>query len=819
VSEAATARRPVAAVSVSLALAVCTSLALAVWTSLALAASAHAASAPRVSVFPIPGSRFNLPATQITFRGVAPGAIGPIAVSGSKTGAHSGTLEEDSDNQGASFIPVRPFAPGETVTVVTGLRVIRETAGRFRFRIAHPAPQPPPAALPRVPAGRNGVQHFRSRPDLLPPSIRVTQNAAPASDGDIFLAPQFGPAQDGPMILDPSGNLVWFQPTALSSRTLTTDFRVQNLYGQSVLTWWQGSTNAGSGRGVGVIFNRNYQVQRVVKAGNGLQMDLHEFLLTPQGLAYVIAVSPVRLPGIARSVMDCVVQEIDLKTGLVLFEWHALDHIGLGDSYVYGPKQPGRILDPYHINSVALDPDGSLIISARNTSTIYDVNHNSGAIVWRLGGKHSSFTMGAGTTTAFQHNAQVQPDGTITSFDDGAGPPLTHKYSRAIRVSLNLKRKTATLVRQYNHSPPISADFEGGVQVLPGGEVFVGWGQQPYFSQFSSAGRQDFDAHFISLTSSYRAYRLPWSAQPPTTPALAAVPHANGSVTVYGSWNGATDVGGWRVLAGPSASALTSLRSSAKRGFESAVTVDSGQPDFALQALGASGQVLATSSVAATPPRIAVYGASAFVSPSALGGVPASCLAAHPCSIVTSVSSGRTLLARSGRQQLGANSGGVLYFRLSPTGRRMLARARHHRLPVQVTAQDSSGIRSTTDLNLIPFRTSGTGPPRRLAPAAELQIVGATDFVSSTGVGGVLASCQSAQTCTVATTVAVGSTVIARTGPERLGAGELGYLIFSLTSQGRSMLAHARGHQLGAHVTLAEGATIASGDIALVPFS
>ncbi len=440
-------------------------------------------------------------------------------------------------------------------------------------------------------------------------------------------------------------------------------------------------------------------------------------------------------------------------------------------------------------------------------------------IEWRLGGKHSSFKMGRGTSTAFQHNAQVQPDGTITTFDDGAGPPLTHKYSRAIRVSLDLKRKTATLVKQYNHSPPISADFEGGVQTLPSGEVFVGWGQQPYFSEYDSAGRQDFDAHFISPTSSYRAYRLPWSAQPPTTPAVAAVPHANGSVTVYGSWNGAADVAGWRVLAGPSPSALTSIRSSPKHRFESAITVNSGQPDFALQALGSAGQVLATSAVAATPARIAVYGGSAFVSPSALGGVPVSCLADHPCSIVISVSSGRTLLARSGPQPLGAHSSGVLYFRLSPSARRILARARNHRLPVQVTAQDSSGIKSTTTLNLIPFRTSGTGPPRRLAPTASLQVLGATDFVSSTGVGGVLASCQSAQTCTVTTTLSVGGTVIGHTGPERVGANELGYLIFSLTSQGRSLLAHARGHQLGAHVTISQGATTASGDIALVPFS
>ena len=229
------------------------------------------------------------------------------------------------------------------------------------------------------------------------------------------------------MIFDPSGNLVWFRPKPLSSKILTTDFRAQTLYGQPVLTWWQGYINSGSGRGEGVIVDRAYHVQQVVQAGNGLQMDLHEFLITPGGQAYVMAASPVWLPGLKRPVMDSVVQEIDLRTSLVLFSWHALDHIPLSESYVFGPKASGHILDPYHLNSIALDRDGNLILSARNTSAVYKVDRNSGAIIWRLGGKHSSFKMGRGTSTAFQHNAVVQPDGTITIFDDGAGPPKVHR--------------------------------------------------------------------------------------------------------------------------------------------------------------------------------------------------------------------------------------------------------------------------------------------------------------------------------------------------------------------------------------------------------
>jgi hypothetical protein len=784
---------------------------------LSIAALAPAASA-QVSVFPLPGSRYAMPATQITFRNVSPGAIGAVSVTGSRSGVHTGALRADSDGQGASFLLTKPFTRGETVTVSTALGVLGGTNGSFSFRIATPAAPITPMVLPQAPTGSNGVQRLRSRPDLVPPSITVTKNSAPASEGDIFLAPQFGPVQNGPMIVDPSGNVVWFQPTPVSSKTLTTDFRVQSLRGQSVLTWWQGYTNAGTGSGEGVIFDRNYHLQKIVRAGNGVQMDLHEFLVTPQGQAYVIAAVPVWLPGWARPVMDSVVQEIDIQTGLVLFSWNALDHINLNESYLFGPKQAGHFLDPYHVNSIALDADGNLIVSARNTSAVYKIDHDTGAIIWRLGGKRSSFKMGPGTTTAFQHNAVVQPDGTITIFDDGAGPPKVHPASRGVRIALDANTMSATLVKQYNHTPATSAAFEGGVQALAGGETFVGWGQQPYFSEYNAAGQQDYDARFTAFTSSYRAYRFPWSAQPATTPALAIVTGSDGTMTPYASWNGATTVAGWRVLAGPRPTSLAAVRSVPKRRFESAIAVHSGEPYFSVQALSSTGHVLATSRVIGTAPHLAIYGRSAFISPSALGGVPVSCLATHPCSIVTSVTAGRTLLARSGRERLAAGSGGVLYFRLSPAARSMLAHAHGGRLPVQITTQDSSGPKTTASLNLIAFHTSGSGPRRDLTPSRTLRIVGATDFVSENGLGGLLTACLTTTTCTVRTTVSAGRTVIARTGPETIGAGELGYVIFSPTSAGRSLLAHTAGGQLAAHITVTDNRTTTAGDIALVPF-
>ena len=307
------------------------------------------------------------------------------------------------------------------------------------------------------------------------------------------------------------------------------DFRVQDLYGQPVLTWWQGVRNTGLGesRGVGVIVNRRYRRIATVRAANGLDAGSHEFLVTSQGDAYITASSPVRLPVSRNPTIDSVVQEIDIKTGLVLFEWHALDHVPLSASWVSAASAGGSF-DPYHVNSISLDRDGNLLVSMRNTSAVYEIDHRSGRVLWTLGGKRSSFKMGQGTRTFYQHDAVRQPDGTITIFDNGGGPPFMHPQARGIRERLDVGKMTATLVAQYTHSPRLYASVEGGVQVLPDGNVFIGWGAQHFFSEYSPSGQQIFDAQFKSPIASYRAYRFVWDGQPSTRPAVALSARAGG---------------------------------------------------------------------------------------------------------------------------------------------------------------------------------------------------------------------------------------------------------------------------------------------------
>lgn len=567
---------------------------------LCLPAAAFAAPPP-VSVFPVPGAGVASPSTQITFRGVPTAQLqqSVIQVNGSRSGSHTGPVLGDSDGDGGSFVPAKPFTEGELVTVSTSLDVLGAVNGRFQFRVAHPAGGAPLIHWPPASRVPGDVQTFRSRADLVPSAVSIGTHARGTAPGDIFLAPQFGPVQDGPMILDGSGNLVWFK--RLPGADSASDFRVQSYAGKPVLTWWQGGVAAGTGVGEDVITDTTYRQIAVVHAGNGLSADLHEFELTSRGTALLTAYYPVYLDtssvhGPKRQIVfDSVAQEIDVSTGLVLFQWDSLDHVPLSDTYQSLPKHSTSPFDYFHVNSIEPDRDGSLIISARDTWAAYKVDKQAGAVIWRLGGRHSSFRLAPGVSWAFQHDVRVRANNDlfVTLFDDGAGPPKVHGNSRGIKLILNLGRMTARQVAQHVHTPQVSANFEGNFQQLPNRDDFIGWGQQPYFSEYDPRGRLVFDGHFVDFVASYRAYRFPWTGVPRTSPAVAASNSAR-TTTVYASWNGATNVSGWRVIGGPSPTALKAVRQGPARGFETAIRV-SPERYVAVEALDTAGHIMRTS--------------------------------------------------------------------------------------------------------------------------------------------------------------------------------------------------------------------------------
>lgn len=558
-----------------------------------------------VTVSPAPDTRDASHVTQISFLDVPASEIANVAVVGSRSGSHSGRLAAYSQGDGASFLPAKPFAQGEVVTVHALLRRGASTTPfAWRFTIAavdsasrslETPPGPPPRANP------SDFQHFVSRPDLKPPAVAVTTNTGSQAPGDMLLAPYAGPGQYGPMILDNAGKLLWFK--AVPSGERAADLRLQEYGGRPVLTWWQDPLVAAGRSDAGIVIaDSAYKDLAIVRAGNGYQPDLHAFEITPSGTALFTVYDAVRCNLRAYggpsdgAVADTLVQELDLKTGLVRFEWHALDHVALADSYL--PVRPGGSptspWDFFHVNAVS-QHGSDLLVDSRNTSAAYDVNSRGGQIVWTLGGKHSSFAMGPGASPAYQHDAREQPDGTISFFDNG-GTPRVHPQSRVIVLALDLSHMTAALVSSFTHSKPLLAASQGDFQPLAGGDWFVGWGQEPYFSEFAPEGRLLFDAHLPAAYQSYTVLKFPWTGAPTQPPQLAVRARSHGGLSAYASWNGATAVAQWRLLGGSSARALAPLATAPRSGFETTISASTRPRYLAVQALDAQGGVLGASS-------------------------------------------------------------------------------------------------------------------------------------------------------------------------------------------------------------------------------
>ncbi len=558
--------------------------------------SVPAAPAATISAYPMPGARTAGAKTQISLRGAPPAQLGALVVTGSRSGRHTGQLRAHSDGMGASFVPARPFRVGERVTVRSGMDIAGARNGDYGFTVARRPPPPVtrPAELSNV--GNGAVQRFVTRPELVPPAVDVTTRAPGAAPGLVFIAPKGGRGQDGPMILDDAGHVVWFKPAG--NREEATDFRVQSYQGKPVLTWWQGRLVGGEGHGEGVIYDEHYRPVRRVRAGNGLSADLHEFELTPQGTALLLSYDRVKMDlrpyGGSRdgTVVDGVVQEVDIATGLVVFEWHSVDSVSPRESTLRAPKG-AEGWDYMHLNSVALDAAGDFIVSARRASTVYKIDRETGRIAWRMGGNASTLKMGPGTAFYLQHDARPHADGTITLFDN-ASPPAYRKASRAVTIRVDELRGTATLVRALTHPRGLLSATQGGVQALPNGNTFVGWGSQRWFTEYDTAGNVVFDGHLAPGNDNYRAYRFPWNGSPAAAPRIVARRGSGTSMTVRASFNGATGVARWQLLAGGSPSTLRPISTVPTAGFETAITATR-RTYVAMRALAADGTTIGTS--------------------------------------------------------------------------------------------------------------------------------------------------------------------------------------------------------------------------------
>ncbi len=465
----------------------------------------------------------------------------------------------------------------------------------------------------------DGAYCFVTEPTLHPPKLQREGTAAPASElqsGYIFTTnfynlnypPLVG--QSGPLILDNDLQPVWFHP--VSEKLVASNLSLQTYEGKPALAWWQGVvTSTGSTEsGEDVVVNQHYQTVARIHGVDGWKLTLHAIVISGEDVWVTanknVAKNLSNYGGAYNgALIDSAVQEYNLKSGKLLHSWDALEHIPLGDSRATVPTN-GFPWDAYHVNAIDLTGNGTFLVSMRNTWAAYLVDIATGKIEWTLGGRHSSFKFGPGADFQWQHDVAFGVGGdsesTVTMFDDhccqltggGTSVPATGP-SRGLILKLDQQTQTATLLHQYTGGDEFESEYMGDTQPLQNGNTLIGWGSEPYFSEYGPTGKRLLEARFPGNDLSYRTMREPWVGLPLTDPAGAAREAGGGSTTVYASWNGATELASWRVLAGASAGRMTVVASATRSGFETAIPVPSGYQSFEVQALDATGRVIGAS--------------------------------------------------------------------------------------------------------------------------------------------------------------------------------------------------------------------------------
>jgi hypothetical protein len=310
------------------------------------------------------------------------------------------------------------------------------------------------------------------------------------------------------------------------------------------------------------------------------------------------------------SVLDSAVQEYNLATGQLLYTWDALNPGGTPNIPLSQSKLkvfPGIPWDAYHINSIQLTGNETFLISMRNTWSAYLVSRTTNGVVWTLSGdpKLSTFTLPSNARFHWQHDVELHGGNVVSLFDDACCglKSISHGNAqfapangpaRGLVLKLDLRRHTGSTIRQQIRFKNFLAAFLGNTQLLPGGNLVLSWGSRPYFSEFDSKGKYLLDAVWPTPDINYRTYVQKWVGTP-FFPPSGAVRNNHGKATVYASWDGATQVGSWRVLGGASANSLKAVGSATKTGFETTIPLTSSSKVYKVQALDGRHHVLGTS--------------------------------------------------------------------------------------------------------------------------------------------------------------------------------------------------------------------------------
>lgn len=476
---------------------------------------------------------------------------------------------------------------------------------------------------------------FRSRPDLHAPIIDMKiLRPELVTPGYIFMAP-YRNRDPGPYIYDNFGDLIWSGAGESGPRVAHAPHTCQ-YQGEQHLCFFQGEQHQGFARGHGTIMDKHYRVVKTVdSSGAGASADMHEFRITPhsngttvlttiyQPRMYDLTTNPAfRIRGGMGWIVEGVFQEVEIDTGRVVFEWRSTDHMDPSLSYTFpattdtsgdglGEDTPW---DYFHINSIDKNEDGDYLISARHMAGIYKISGIDGRILWEMGGANPTFNQTNFNFSSQHHTRWLKENGTHTllSFFDNASNTfnVTNKFSHGYIVSINHMTNEATAVKSWGAPEPgggLSSGSQGNIQLLPGGNVHLGWGEHAYFSEHTWEGAPVQYGQLAMRESNvmiYRSYKFNWTGIPLTKPALwtyAREPHSSDGMVFYTSWNGATEVAAWNFYVSNSSSGPFGLiGTKEKRGFETTIRTDKVYGWSFTEALDKTGRALERSQISKT---------------------------------------------------------------------------------------------------------------------------------------------------------------------------------------------------------------------------
>lgn len=530
-------------------------------------------------------------------------------VFGSQSGLHQGSVVLAEDQRTIIFQPTTAFALGETVRVsiksndmaeldqqswsfevVERLVEQTEQVKRLQAELASNRAKQPQTEQPT-----GGLQTLRTLPFNLPP-LTVTL-AISTTPGYIFVSPFRWQSNYTPnryiLMVDNTGTPIFHQGGGPGNFLL--DFRK---VAENRLTYYDSSTLNYH------VLDEHYQEVGRYQAGNGYQIDYHEFLLQPTGHAIfmIYANIPYDLSpygGEQNAILtELVLQELD-TAGNVVFQWRSSEHIPVGDSsHSLTGSAP---VDYIHGNAIEVDTDGHWLISSRHTDEITKINRQTGAVIWRFGGEGNQFQFLDNSPRFFhQHDIRRLANGNLLLYNNwNSLPPSANAFSMAMEYKLDEINKTARLVKSFRTNPDQYGVAMGSAQRLDNGNTGVGWGStSTLYTEFNPLGEPVFELTTVEPIVSYRAKRYEWQGQPTWPPTL--VPESQGnSTTLYYSWNGATEVADYQVYTGPTSASLSLQNTTPKTSFETSTSVVNNAHCFVqVRARNSQGTVLGSSAIA-----------------------------------------------------------------------------------------------------------------------------------------------------------------------------------------------------------------------------